>query len=262
MATVRHVLITGAARGLGRVMTEALLKAGHRVIGTDLPGAEALFAGLPGERFSALHFDVGRFEECARAVETAIARLGHVDVLVNNAGIGTETVLTDLLSRSVPFYDVPPEKWRRIVSTNLFGTLYMAKAALPHMMARRAGRLVNVVTSYATMVRKGFSPYGPTKAAIEAATAIWSKDLAPFGIAANALLPGGAADTRMVPDPAADRAKLIRPSVMAAPIVYLCSDAAEGVTGQRIVGNDWDPALPAAEAFAKAKAPAGWDYPV
>ena len=76
----------------------------------------------------------------------------------------------------------------------------MAKALVPRLIAQGWGRIVNITTSHGTMVtRAGRPPYGPTKAALEAATVIWAKDLAGTGVTVNALLPGGAADTRMIP---------------------------------------------------------------
>ena len=141
----------------------------------------------------------------------------------------------------------------------MIGPFHMAKAIAPVLIAGGWGRIVNITTSHATMVMEAFSPYGPTKAAMEAATVIWAKDLAGTGVTVNALLPGGAADTRMIPDgDVPDRTRLVQPAVMAAPIVWLMSRQSDGITGRRFIGKMWDPALDPRDAAQRAGAPAGW----
>jgi 3-oxoacyl-[acyl-carrier protein] reductase len=109
------------------------------------------------------------------------------------------------------------------------------------------------------MVAPGISPYGPSKAGLEAASASWAKDLEGTGVTVNVLVPGGAANTRMVPPEAMpDRARLVQPAVMVAPIQWLMSRHSDGVTGRRFIGKDWDPALDPATAAAAAGAPAAW----
>ena len=109
------------------------------------------------------------------------------------------------------------------------------------------------------MVRVGLSPYGPSNAAVEAMTAIWAQDLAGTGVTVNALLPGWASDTDMiVREDHPDRSRLVPPSAMVAPAVWLASDESDGVTGMRILAKDWDASLPAAEAFKAASATAAW----
>ena len=155
--------------------------------------------------------------------------------------------------------NTPPNSWRRVVETNNIGPFHMAKAVVPRLIAQGWGRIVNITTSHGTMVTELFAPYGPTKAALEAATVIWAKDLAGTGVTVNALLPGGAADTRMIPaDEVPDRSKLISPDVMRVPIVWLMSSASDGVTGRRFVGKDWNPALDPRAAADKAGAAAGF----
>ena len=109
------------------------------------------------------------------------------------------------------------------------------------------------------MLNPGFSPYGPAKSGLEAWTASLSGELKGSGITANVVVPGGPTDTPMVPlDSGMDRSQLIRPERMAHPMLYLASDAAGEVTGQRFVAAHWDPALPVEQAVANAGAPAGW----
>jgi 3-oxoacyl-[acyl-carrier protein] reductase len=109
------------------------------------------------------------------------------------------------------------------------------------------------------MLKDGFSPYGPSKAALEAATVIWASDLAGTGVTVNVLIPGGAADTPMVPvESISDRSKLVKPAVMVEPIKWLTSHASDGVTGRRFIAKDWNPAAPLEQNLAASGALAGW----
>jgi NAD(P)-dependent dehydrogenase (short-subunit alcohol dehydrogenase family) len=127
------------------------------------------------------------------------------------------------------------------------------------LVAQGWDRIVNVTTSHTTMVMQCFSPYGPPKAAIEAASVIWARNLAGTEVTVNLLAPGGAGNTRMVPhDEAPDRSKLVQPEVMMPPIVWLMSSQSDGVTGWRFIAKDWDAALEPAAAATKAGALAGW----
>ncbi len=165
----------------------------------------------------------------------------------------------DFMVNRLNFWDADPDAWQRLIDVNVRGTFLMARAAAPHLIAQGWGRIVNVTTSFNTMMRGGNMPYGQSKAALEAATASWADDLKDTGVTANVLVPGGAADTPMVPvESAYDRSKLNPPSVMVAPIRWLASAASDGVNGRRFIGRDWDPSLPDEEAAANAGAPAAW----
>lgn len=123
-----------------------------------------------------------------------------------------------------------------------------------HMIEQqRKGSILNISVNYETMKRPGFSPYGPSKAALEAASAIWAQDLAASRIRVNILLPGGATNTGMLPSGAPEdmRARLLQPEIMKAPAVFLASDAAEGVTGRRLVATEWNMEHPLGKAIAE-----------
>jgi len=261
------VIVTGAARGLGRTMTLGLLDAGARVGAVDLPQSQDLLADLLSEAtgrgvrdrlFSACG-SVTDEQDCERVVQEVAARFGGVTGLINNAGRGMNEVTEHVHSRPKKFYEVEPALWCGIMHTNVDGPYMMARAVVPHLLAQGWGRIVNLVTSFVTMLRVGYSPYGPSKAALEAATVIWAKDLASTGVTVNALLPGGPADTRMIPSAdVPDRAGLIKPGVMVAPVQWLMSRASDGVTGWRFIGNDWDTKLDPPEAAKIAGRPAAW----
>jgi NAD(P)-dependent dehydrogenase (short-subunit alcohol dehydrogenase family) len=102
-------------------------------------------------------------------------------------------------------------------------------------------------------------PYGASKAANEAMLAALAQELDGTGVTANVLVPGGAADTRMVSRTAVpDRSTLIAPEVMVKPLVWLCSNASDGVNGQRFVAAKWDTKVPPEQAAKNAAAPAAW----
>jgi 3-oxoacyl-[acyl-carrier protein] reductase len=202
--------------------------------------------------------DVSRESACAALLQQVEARLGAVDVLVNNAGRGMRFVSERFLSEPHPFWKTDPETWRMIIETNVNGPFFMARAVAPGMIARRWGRIINISINRETMRRRGFSPYGPSKAALESETIIWAQDLAGTGVTVNALLPGGATLTGMIPNevPPELQKRLLSPEIMVAPLLWLVSDAADEVSGQRVDASRWDANLNPSEAAAKVCEPA------
>lgn len=260
------VLITGASKGLGRVMALGLAASGANVAVTARPGSEAALAGVvdaavaagSGGRVAAFIGDITDPAACASIVEKTLERFGALHVLFNNAALGMGEVGPHV-SKNIPFYDVPVDTWHRIVDTNVNGTFHMALAAVPLLLKQKWGRIINLSTGMRTMVHSGFSPYGPSKAAVEAMTAIWAQDLAGTGVTVNALLPGWASDTGMVlTEDYPDRSRLVPPAATVAPALWLASEASEGVTGMRILAKDWNASLPPSEAFLGASAKAAW----
>ena len=259
----KAAIVTGAGRGLGRAMALGLARAGARVAITAArsPGEiEAVAREVEPGRILPLVADVGDEAECARVVAGAEERLGRVDILVNNAGRGMRFVSERFMSEPTRFWETSPETWRMVIATNVNGPFYMTRAVVPAMLGRGWGRIINVSMNHATMRRRGFSPYGPSKAALESETIIWAQDLAGTGVTVNALLPGGATRTGMVPEgiPEEIRRKLLDPEVVVPPLLWLASEAADGVTGQRFNASRWDPGLSEAAAAANAVEPAGW----
>ena len=252
----RIVIVTGASSGLGRVMAEALLRDGHAVVGTArseamLDEVRTAVAAFAESRFVPVVADVRSAADCERAVAAAVERFGGCDALVNNAGISQA-----MHREPLRFYELTEAQWRDVFETNAIGPFLMARLAAPLLVARGWGRIVNVSTSIGTITRPGMTPYGPSKAALEAATAAWAGELAETGVTVNALLPGGAVDLpRISAEVFPDRSKLVKAEVMAAPIRWLMSAAADGVTGQRIVANRWSDGADAAENLRAAAAP-------
>jgi NAD(P)-dependent dehydrogenase (short-subunit alcohol dehydrogenase family) len=257
-------IVTGAGRGLGRVMTLGLLAAGACVAGVELDGPvleetqDAAEDSGAGERFLGIVADVTWDESGPKIVRACAERFSRLDILINNAGISTGLLRGE--GRPVgKLWETTPEEFRRVIEVNVIGPFLMARAALPTLIAQHWGRIINVTTSLDTMWRSFMQPYGGSKAANEAHLLAMAQELDGTGVTANVLVPGGASDTRLVSHSAApDRSKLISPAVMVAPLLWLCSNAADGVTGQRFIGTSWDEKLPAAEAAKKAGAPMAW----
>jgi NAD(P)-dependent dehydrogenase (short-subunit alcohol dehydrogenase family) len=260
----RAAIVTGAARGLGEAMAAGLVGAGADVVFADIDAAAASLAAQratdrPGAgRAIPLVCDITRQADCERAAATAQEKFGALHMLVNNAAKGQVHVESSPRTKSLKFWESDPDIWQQVIHTNVNGTFLMARAAVPAMLAAGWGRIVNVTTSLATMQRRNNSPYGVTKAAIEAETLIWAQELKGTGVTVNSLIPGGAADTGFVhaasrKELAAMGRALLPPAVMVAPIVWLASPLSDGVTGARFVGKLWDDALPPGEAAAKAR---------
>jgi NAD(P)-dependent dehydrogenase (short-subunit alcohol dehydrogenase family) len=257
-------IVTGAASGLGRAMTLGLLTAGIDVAGVDR-NADGL-AGVAQQAqerqargtLHAIGADLADPEAFDRVAADALARFGRIDVLVNNAGIGQSSIRADQRNQPIRFWEATPEQWSRFLAVNGTAPIMMSRAVLPHMLARKTGRIITVTTSLGTMVREGYLLYGASKAAAEAAMAVLSNDLAGTGVTANVLVPGGVTNTPLVGDDAGDRNRMLQPEVMVTPLLYLVSDAATGVNGRRFIGADWDATLPPAQAAEKAGAPIAW----
>jgi NAD(P)-dependent dehydrogenase (short-subunit alcohol dehydrogenase family) len=257
----RTALVTGGGGVLGGVMAEALLDDGYCVVAMDVDAAALgrfrdRNAAHPGRTATVLG-DVSSEADCRRAVRESVQRFGGLEILINNAGVGVSSLRPDAEANLPTLEELTPEVWQRFFAVNVHGAFYIAREAIPHMKAAGWGRIVNNTTSFVTMLR--VLPYGAAKAALECMAAVWAEELKPAGITVNVLVPGGPTDTPFVGSGSGwARSRMIHPSVMAAPCAWLCSAAADGVTGRRFIAARWEPGLDAAKAAAKAGAPIGW----
>jgi NAD(P)-dependent dehydrogenase (short-subunit alcohol dehydrogenase family) len=255
-------LVTGGGRGLGAAMALGLARAGYRVVVTaarERAEIEALAVQAGRDQIFPLLADVTREDECDRVVAAALARFGSLDILVNNAGRGMKYVSETFMTEPTRFWETDPRAWRLVIDTNVNGPFLMARAAVRPMLDKRWGRIINISMSYETMQRAGFSPYGPSKAAVESETIIWAQDLAGTGVTVNALLPGGATLTGMIPASMPEKAKaaLLAPDIMVPPLLWLASEASDGMTGKRLIANRWQ----ADTDHIAAVESAGWTRP-
>lgn len=261
----RVVIVTGGTRGLGREMALELAALGAKVIVTGASESEAMretvalgteIAG-PG-RMSSIVADVSNFSACESVLKFTLEKFADLHVLVNNAGRGMRLISETFNTKPVPFWEIAPQHWSSIIGTNVNGVFNMSRACVPYMLSRSFGKVINISTSDQTMVRKGYSPYGPSKAALEAMSKAWSQDLAGKGVDVNVYLPGGAADTDLLPPSENKRGadgNLLPAAIMRRGIGWLCSNASNGKTGGRYVARLWDEELPAADGAGRASTP-------
>jgi NAD(P)-dependent dehydrogenase (short-subunit alcohol dehydrogenase family) len=237
----RVAIVTGGGRGIGRSIALGYARAGAKVIissARNRDEAEAVAAesaGLTGA-IQAVQADVTVADDVERVVQRALELCGRIDVLVNNAARGMRFVNERFMSEPRPFWDADPDAWRMVMETNTVGVFLVTRAVVPHMLAAGHGAIVNVTINQQTMVRRGFSPYGPSKAALEAMTEVWAQELEGTGVVINLLLPGGATATGMVPDDVPEGVNLLSPEVVVPGALHL---AVTDRSGQRIVGAEW-----------------------
>jgi NAD(P)-dependent dehydrogenase (short-subunit alcohol dehydrogenase family) len=236
-----RALITGATSGLGLAMARALADAGAAVVvtGRDAARADQVAAALPGAAGIAL--DVRDERSVAAAIDQAWSRLGGLNLLVNNAGLGMRAVNPRFMIEQRPFWQVPVDGFRAVIDTNVTGYFLVAREVVPRMLDAGGGRVVNISVNQSTMTRQGFVPYGPSRAGSEALSRVMAADLRGTAVTVNILLPGGITDTGMLPPEHRPEGLLpLDPAVMGPPVVWLASPAADGVHDERIVATEFE----------------------
>ncbi|WPU93000.1 SDR family oxidoreductase [Mucilaginibacter sabulilitoris] len=243
--TGKRVLITGATSGLGLAMAQALVKEGAKVLitGRDqdkIDQAVSSVQSLSGQCAGVL-IDVRDEQSIEAGVIQMEKLLGGIDVLINNAGIGMQTVNPNFLTDPKPFWEISSSGFRDLIDTNLTGYFLVAKVVVPYFIKTGGGRIINIGVSEGTKKRKGFIPYGPSRAGTDSLSHIMAQDLMEYGVTVNQLQPGGATETGMVPEDS--RAKLtipfLRPEVMAESVLFLCADESNGLNDVEIIAKDF-----------------------
>jgi len=180
-STSRRVwLVTGASRGLGACITRAALAHGDVVVATGRNVAALAAAFEANDALLPLALDVTDEAQAAHVVETALARFGRIDVLVNNAGYGLVGAIEEATAEEV----------QRQYATNVFGLLNVTRAVLPDMRRQRAGHVINISSLGGFQSFPGYGLYCSTKFAVEGITEALYGELAPLGIHATAVEPG------------------------------------------------------------------------
>jgi NAD(P)-dependent dehydrogenase (short-subunit alcohol dehydrogenase family) len=235
----RVAVITGAARGLGRVLAHGLAQHGARVVVCDIndEGAHATAEWIKGTggAATAAHVDVTDVASCDALMQHAISTFGRIDVLVNDAAI-------DIVES---FASITDEAWQRVIDVDLRGVMQMSRVVVRHIVARGGGGSIINISSIASAVAiPGLAAYSAAKGGVNQLTRVMAVDLAAHGIRVNAVAPGylenimqGLGAEHAKPEterrieshtPLGRRARL---DELVGPVVFLASDAASYVTG-------------------------------
>lgn len=185
------VLITGSSRGIGRAVALAFAKRGYNLVLNCVTNFEKLLevkqeAEDLGARCLAIQADVGCWEDCKRMFQEIEAVFGSVDLLINNAGI----------SRIGLLQDMEPSEWDRLISSNLTSVFYCSKLAIPGMVKKQAGKIINISSVWGICGASCEAAYSASKGGVNALTRALAKELAPAGIQVNAIA-CGAINTEM-----------------------------------------------------------------
>lgn len=222
------VIVTGAARGIGRAAAERFARAGAAVWMVDVD-AEALHAAATEVGAFATVADIGDSAAVERAVAEAVAESGRIDVLFNNAGVLRDKVL----------WKLEDQDWDLVVGVSLGGTFRFTRACVPHFRERGYGRVINITSYTGLHGNVGQAAYAAAKAGVIGFTKTAAKELARFGVTVNAVSPN--ARTRMIesiPEPqlttleeAIPAGRWGEPDEIADAVLFLASEQAGYVTG-------------------------------
>ena len=241
----KTALVTGGGRGIGRSIALAYAEEGAdvAVVARTSAEIEAVAAEVRslGRLGVAISADLADPQQVQSAVDTAIQELGKMDILVNNAG--GYRLFTNDLAHSVSFLDLTQDEWDNVLRSNLTTAFLCCKAALPHMVERGSGGIINVTS--ANVARRGVAgqaAYSAAKAAVERLTESLADELASHGIAVNNLTPGWVL-TRPNDDYDAEIHKRMRlPEDIAEAAVFLALQTPETMPGQLLSAPEFDQA--------------------
>jgi NAD(P)-dependent dehydrogenase (short-subunit alcohol dehydrogenase family) len=227
----RVAVVTGAGQGIGRAVASRLQADGLRVAAFDVKLQEVPAA-------LALRVDVSDPAAVRQAFETVAAELGPIDIVANVAGIYGD---------HRPVRDQTLDNWRRVLAVNLDGTFLCAQAALPGMLTRRWGRIINIASGQAIRPRPNIAPYAASKAAVVSFTKALALEVARSGVTVNAIMPG-VTDTAMPRQNSSEEqlrqqaernpmGRIGQPEDVAGVVAFLVSDDAAYITGQTLAVN-------------------------
>lgn len=249
----KTAIVTGANQGLGREIARVYAQAGASLLicardsellcTVEYELSQSL---LPGQAIEAVPADVSDADSVSALVERAVQRFGQIDILVNNAGIQGPIGAIE---------EVDWQAWLKTIEINLFGSIHMCKAVLPHMKRQLSGKIVQLSGGGATMPRPRVSAYAVSKAAIVRFTDTLAEEVSEFGIDVNAVAPG-ALNTRMLDEVLAGGPEKVgkffyERSIQqkasggdglergAALALFLASAASDGITG-KLISAQWD----------------------
>jgi 3-oxoacyl-[acyl-carrier protein] reductase len=232
----KSAIVTGAGSGIGLATARLLASEGANVLAVDLPTSRLLEEHAGAERIVTLTADIAAEGAAQPIVGEAVTRFGALDVLVNNAGTGSNA-LAEVL---------PIAEWDRVFSVNIRGMFLLCQAAIPELRKRDAGRIINVASVMAEHTDYGLAAYAASKAGVAGLTRTLALELGKFGITANYILPGAIytgmtrqnfdqEHIRQVWEKKAALRRLGQPIDIARGILFLASEDGGFVTGHGLV---------------------------
>ena len=180
------IIVTGGASGIGYAVVEELLNDGAKVVVSDIAPEAPAFAGATAENMLYVKTDVSSKADVVAMVEKAVATFGTIDVLVNNAGINIPRLLVDEAGK----YELDEDVWDKVMNVNLKGLFFCSQEAVRIMKAKGEGIVINMSSECGLEGSEGQSVYAASKAAVNALTRSWSKELGKFGIRVVGIAPG------------------------------------------------------------------------
>jgi NAD(P)-dependent dehydrogenase (short-subunit alcohol dehydrogenase family) len=231
-------IVTGGAQGIGRAIADGLSRAGARIVVADLQQAEEAADGYPDG--VGLTVDVSSEEDTARMVRETVRRCGSVDVLVNNAGLYASLAMR-------PFTEIPFDEWNRVMEVNVASMFLTSRAVVPVMREQGGGKIVNISSGTPFRGVPFLLHYVTSKGAIVAFTRALAKELGKDSIHVNCVAPGFTMSDGVKAHPevveqlrdVSVAARSIQrdqlPEDVVGAVVFLCSPAADFVTGQTMV---------------------------
>ena len=231
-------IVTGAAQGIGRAIADGLAREGARIVVADLQRADAAAASFPGG--VGLTVDVSSEEDVARMADDTVERCGSIDILVNNAGLYASLAMR-------PFAEIPLEEWRRVMDVNVASMFLACRAVVPVMREHGGGKIVNISSGTPFRGVPFLLHYVTSKGAIVALTRALAKELGNDSIHVNCVAPGFTMSDGVKAHPevieklqdVSVAARTIQrdqvPEDVVGAVVFLCTPAADFITGQTMV---------------------------
>ncbi len=233
-------LITGASRGLGRALALEFGRRGAKLVinsrsssAKELSETERKLKDL-GVQVLSVAADVSMRADVERLAGEALARFGHVDVLINNASALGPTPMPYLI-------DYPIDDFEQVIRTNMSGPFMLTRALVGQMIARKSGSIINISSDAGVVGYASWGAYGVSKAALDHLTRTWATELNGTGVRVNSVDPGDInTSMKRASDPAGDESEWADPQSVTAVFVYLASDESAEISGQRFLAQEFE----------------------
>ena len=227
-------IVTGASSGMGKSSCELLLGKDAAVIGIDINDSM-----IEHDLYTHYKSDVLDEEQIQKCISEIDSKYGHIDGLVNAAGI---------FGHNKPFYELSSEEWNKVISVNSTGTFIVSKAVAPKMMRAKQGKIVNLSCIRSTIYKNNMAEYAASKGAVASMTSAMAVDLAPYNVQVNSVAPGFiytgmTAASFDIPEVRAKSEALIpagrlgMPKDIASVVLFLLSDMSDYVTGTMLFAD-------------------------